>query len=98
MKRSIVVITAIVAIMLLAGCREEERGHPLVLDKGNYTGPADSQLNAQQLSELNNRVALQGTANVTTGAAVKPTEERPAPPTSKALDQRLQEQVGTAGK
>jgi hypothetical protein len=95
MKRSIVLFTAIViGAGLLAGCRQEERNRPFVLDKGNYTGPADTQLTPAQLAELNSRVALQGTANVTGGAARRPGEERPSPPQSKALEQRLQEQSG----
>ena len=93
MKRSIIVIAALLAAALLASCRDEEQ-HPLVMGNGNYAGPADNQLTAKQLSEIDSRVALQGTANETGGAARRPTEERPAPATPAALEKRLQEQAG----
>ena len=95
MQRSTIVIAAIVTVALLAGCRQEEN-RPLVLDKGNYTGPVYDQLSQKQLSALESRAALQGTANETGGAARRPTEEKPAPPTSAALEKRLQEQAGPA--
>ena len=93
MKRSIIVIAAILAATLLASCRDEGQ-HPLVTGNGTYAGATDSQLDAKQLSELEDRVALQGTANVAGGAARRPTEERPAPPQNPALEKRLQEQAG----
>jgi hypothetical protein len=93
MQRSIILIAAILTAALLAGCRQEQ-DHPLVMGNGTYTGKTYSKLSQRQLSELESRAALQGTANVSGGAARRPTEERPAPPQSQALEKRLQEQVG----
>jgi hypothetical protein len=93
MKQSIIVIAAICAVAVLAGCRQEQ-DHPLVTGNGNYTGPAPEELTPAQVNALGNRIALQGTASESGGAAVRPKEERPAPPPSTALDKRLQEQAG----
>ncbi len=93
MKPGIIVIVAAAAAVLLASCRDEEN-RAFVLDKGTYTGATYSQLSEKQIGALENRVALQGTANVTTGAARRPIDERPAPPGNKELDQRLREQAG----
>jgi hypothetical protein len=99
MQRSILVVVAILVAGLLAGCRQEE-DHPLVLGNGNYTGTQDTGLTGEQLSELNNRVDLQGASNVTGGGAsgaaeAAPGEQQQAPAASdKELDQRLQKQAG----
>jgi hypothetical protein len=93
MQSRIIVVAAILTGLLLASCREEEQGHPYVLDKGNYTGKIDNQLTQAQLSELNNRIFLQGTGGASAGAAERPQEERPAPQ-NLDLQKRLQEQSG----
>jgi hypothetical protein len=92
MQRWTIVIAAILAATVLASCRQEQ-DHPFV-EGSNYDGPADMQLTPAQVNALNNRIALQGESNVSAGAAVRPTEERPTPPTAQTLDKRLQEQAG----
>jgi outer membrane murein-binding lipoprotein Lpp len=96
MQRIIIVTAAILTAIVLAGCRQEQ-DHPLVTGNGNYTGPAPQELTSSQVNALNSRIALQGEANVSAGAAVRPAEERPAPPTSAELDKRLKEQAGLVG-
>jgi len=44
----------------LAGCRELEENRPIKLDKGNYDGPADTELTEEQRRELRQRGNLQG--------------------------------------
>lgn len=94
MQRNHIFIAAILLATMLAGCRDEEQGRPYIVDKGQYTGMVDSQLSAAQMSALNSRTVLQGSANVTGGVARRPAEERPSPVQSEALSQRLQEQSG----
>lgn len=87
---------AVVTAGVLAGCRAEEQGRPLVLNKGDYSGPQDPALSEMQLNELKDRVALQGgSAAGAAGSATleRPTEEKSAP-TSKELNERLRQQAG----
>ena len=56
------VLIASVAIVLaagLAGCREEEQDRPLHLDKGVYSGKADTGLTEDQRRALERRGQLQ---------------------------------------
>ncbi|MEJ2626033.1 MAG: hypothetical protein P8Z80_16340 [Pseudolabrys sp.] len=99
-RRIAIIIAAIIAAGLLAGCRNEEQ-HPMVLGNGAYTGGGNAPLTAKQVSELNNRVMLQGLANATAGSNESMSEPQPvetrepnAQPSAsgKALDQRLMKQ------
>jgi len=63
----VVIAVAAVAATILAGCRAEEEAHPLIIEKGTYTGAADTTLSASQLSELKSRAVLQGAADSTGG-------------------------------
>jgi hypothetical protein len=54
----IAVIVAGVAVGL-AGCREEEQDRPLHLEKGTYSGKADTELTAEQRRALEQRGQLQ---------------------------------------
>ncbi len=100
MQRSTIVIAAIIVAGLLAGCRQEEQ-HPLVLGNGTYTGGGNASLTEQQLSELNNRIMLQGETNTSAGSNESMSEPGPAEArepqgqpaaSSGVLDQRLQQQ------
>ena len=100
MQRTTIIVAAIVAAGLLAGCRNEEQ-HPMVLGNGTYTGEGNSGLTAKQVSELNNRVMLQGETNATAGSNESMSEPQPAEvrepnaqPSAggKALDRRLMKQ------
>jgi hypothetical protein len=95
-KRSTIVIAAIIAAGLLAGCRQEE-DRPMVLGSGAYTGGGNTSLTAAQVSALNSRIMLQGVTNTTAGSSTSTKELGPttAPqPTAsdKTLNQRLQQQ------
>jgi len=86
-----------VAAAVLAGCRAEEQGRPLVLKKGVYSGEKDTSLNSSQLSELKDRVALQGGGGIGGSAGpVAASSPRPGASgsTGSALNQRLRLQVG----
>ncbi|MTI42363.1 hypothetical protein JM93_01751 [Roseibium hamelinense] len=50
----------IAALSALSACRESEENRPIKLDKGNYEGPADTELTEEQLRELRARGAKQG--------------------------------------
>lgn len=96
MKRSTIVIAAIIAAGLLAGCRQEE-DHPMVLGNGAYTGGGNAPLTAKQVSALNGRIMLQGETNASAGSNESMSEPGPAtksqPAASdKVLDQRLMQQ------
>lgn len=76
MKRTITAVAAVVLVAgVLGGCREEEQGRPLILEKGSYAGPADTTLTKAQLNELTDRAALQGRAVSSGGSAFAPAEE-----------------------
>ena len=100
MQRTTIIVAAIIAAGLLAGCRNEEQ-HPMVLGNGTYTGGGNGGLTTKQVSELNNRVMLQGMTNATAGSNESMSEPQPAeirepngqPSASgKVLDQRLMKQ------
>jgi hypothetical protein len=78
-----------IAAGVLAGCRAEEQGRPLVI-KGTYRGRADTALSEAKLNELKDRVSLQSSTLGGTGAGIveRPGVERPAP-SSKSLNERL---------
>lgn len=102
MQRTTIIIAAIVAAGLLAGCRNEEQ-HPYVFGNGTYTGGGNTGLTAKQVSELRQRVMLQGMTNASAGSNESMSEPRqPAEvrePTgqpsasNKVLDKRLMEQA-----
>ena len=104
------VAAAALTAALLAGCRDAEQDHPLILDKGSYTGAKDNTLSPAQLSELRDRVVMQAGADSTTGGgpgeasgagagtmqAVTPNAVRPAaaPLPLEELNNRLRMQSG----
>jgi hypothetical protein len=47
------------AIATVAGCREEEQGRPLILEKGTYLGKPDQKLTEAQEQELRARARNQ---------------------------------------
>ncbi len=59
MKTVLIASVAIVFATGLAGCREEEQDRPLHLDKGVYSGKADTKLTDDQRRELERRGQLQ---------------------------------------
>jgi len=59
MKTALIASVAIILATGLAGCREEEQNRPLHLDKGVYSGKADTQLTEDQRRELERRGKLQ---------------------------------------
>jgi hypothetical protein len=96
MQRSAIIVAAIIAAGLLAGCRQEE-DRPMVLGNGAYAGGGNAPLTAAQVSALNDRIMLQGVTNTTAGSNESTAEPGPATaaqPTAsdKALNQRLQQQ------
>jgi len=110
MGRTIVACAAIVLVAgALAGCRQEEQGRPLAVDKGAYKGQPDTALNEAQVRALTDRAALQGDigpsavptgggAPAAPGASLPPkAQERvqeSAPLPEKALSDRLRLQSG----
>jgi hypothetical protein len=88
----------VIAAGALVGCRAEEQGRPLILDKGTYRGKADTPLSKAKLDALKDRAALQGSGGLGGGtvgptAFERPTQEKPAP-TKKRLSDRVRLQVG----
>jgi hypothetical protein len=70
MRRTIIAVAAVMlAAGALAGCREEEQGRALILDKGTYAGPKDATLSKTQLDELKDRALQQGPTGTSTSAA-----------------------------
>jgi len=60
-KRSRLAIAAaiVAATAVVAGCRDEEQGRPLILEKGKYLGKPDQKLTEAQEQELRARVRNQ---------------------------------------
>jgi hypothetical protein len=60
-KRSRFVIAAAVvtAMAVVAGCREEEQGRPIIFEKGAYLGKPDQKLTDAQEQELRSRARNQ---------------------------------------
>jgi hypothetical protein len=55
-----VAVGAIVAAMaVVAGCREEEQGRPIIFEKGTYLGKPDQKLTDAQEQELRSRARNQ---------------------------------------
>lgn len=56
-------LTGMLALLAVAGflqaCEQEERGRILQYEKGTYLGPADQNLSAKQLREIEVRTNLQ---------------------------------------
>ncbi|MBC7953957.1 MAG: hypothetical protein H7Z12_19330 [Rhodospirillaceae bacterium] len=52
-------MTALVTLVLLAGCNADERGHVVSLDKGVYKGAADTQLSDATRETLKQRAQFQ---------------------------------------
>ncbi len=50
-----VLIAAVAAVGLVAGCREDELNRTLQREKGAYQGPADTELTDEQRRELQRR-------------------------------------------
>jgi hypothetical protein len=97
--RTILIFGALLTVAtLIAGCRVEEQGRPLIVHKGEYAGAPDTPLTASQLQVLDRRAELQGAADTTSGSPV-PAESgaashpAPAPAPQPQLDStRLPEQ------
>ena len=49
------------ALVVLAGCREEEQGRIIGYEPGVYQGKADTPLSAETLDTLRSRASLQST-------------------------------------
>jgi len=108
MGRTVIACAAIVLVAgVLAGCRQEEQGRPIIPHKGTYLGPADAKLSKAQTEKLTDRAALQG--DISTGGpaaggpatAETPAREAPArvpesatPNLDKALSDRVRMQSG----
>jgi hypothetical protein len=93
LRTTFVLAAALTAAGVLAGCRAEEQGRPLVI-KGTYRGKADTPLSAAKLRVLRDRVSSQSSSSdLAGGVAVleQPSAEKPAP-ASKRLNDRLRTQ------
>jgi hypothetical protein len=55
----LVVSLLVLATLGLGGCREEEQGRPISLEKGEYAGKPDTPLTEEQLRALQQRGKLQ---------------------------------------
>ena len=106
--RSILFIGASMIVAgLLAGCRVEEQGHPLIVHKGEYGGQKDTSLSAAQLDSVERAGADAGHRRHhlrRSGASRGQRRERPPPaanpqPSSpplpeRALENRMRMQSG----
>lgn len=76
---------AVIAAGLLAGCRVEEDGRPLIVNKGEYSGQQDTNLTPAQIEALNQRVRTQGVGDsVSGGPGGVERDAAAAPPVSSA--------------
>ena len=57
--KTIGLVGALGALLLVQGCREEEQEQILVHEKGVYQGQEDSSLDFDQLQELRSRASIQ---------------------------------------
>ena len=53
--RGLVLVSAVAALVLVAGCREEEQDRILFYDKGVYLGPEDTPLSEDGFQTLRDR-------------------------------------------
>jgi hypothetical protein len=85
--------TVLIVAGVLAGCRAEEQGRPLVI-KGTYRGKTETPLSEAKLRELRDRVSMQSNSSGNAGGVAileRPSAEKPAP-SSKSLNERLRSQ------
>ncbi|MEM7653790.1 MAG: hypothetical protein AAF220_11510 [Pseudomonadota bacterium] len=57
--RGLVLVSAVAALVLVAGCREEEQDRILFYDKGVYLGPEDTPLTEDGFQALRERAQAQ---------------------------------------
>ncbi|MGE5504125.1 MAG: hypothetical protein ACM31L_06845 [Actinomycetota bacterium] len=67
-------LLAAAAVLLLAGCNADERGHVVKLGKGGYAGPADTEIGEATRQALASRVTLQAGGPVGLAQALAPSE------------------------
>jgi hypothetical protein len=58
-RKSLVLACAVVVGLALAGCRPEEQGRSISLEKGVYPGPKPAQLSEEQINRLRHRARTQ---------------------------------------
>lgn len=68
------------AVLALAGCKAEEQGRQVKLDKGTYAGPRDTEVSPAARLALQQRIAGQndGIARLTTNGPIPTGEAAPA--------------------
>ena len=59
LSRVVVAAAVVAAMALVAGCREEEQGRPIIFEKGKYLGKPDQKLTEAQEQELRARAREQ---------------------------------------
>jgi len=59
LSRLVVAAAMAATIAAVAGCREEEHGRPIIIEKGTYLGTPDQKLTDAQEQELRSRVRKQ---------------------------------------
>jgi len=60
--RTILVLAGVVVVGLaLGGCRPDEQGRSISLEKGIYPGPKPAQLSDDQINQLRHRARTQST-------------------------------------
>ncbi len=70
---------ALTALLVLAGCKGEEMGRQIKLDKGTYAGPRDGEIDPSTRLALQQRIAGQndGIARLTTDGVIPTGEAAP---------------------
>ena len=56
----VVLCFALLAGLVLSGCREEDQGRIIIFEKGRYLGLPDQKLDADQVKSLQHRTQQQG--------------------------------------
>ncbi|WP_096701751.1 hypothetical protein [Magnetospirillum sp. 15-1] len=71
---------ALMALLALAGCKGEEMGRQIKLDKGTYTGLRDGEIDPSTRQALQQRIASQndGIARLTTNGVIPTGEATPS--------------------
>lgn len=72
--------TALVCLLALAGCKGEEMGRQIKLDKGTYMGLRDGEIAPATRAALDQRIASQndGIARLTTNGVIPTGEATPS--------------------
>ncbi|KIL98658.1 hypothetical protein CCC_02108 [Paramagnetospirillum magnetotacticum MS-1] len=73
-------LAALLVILALAGCKGEEMGRQVKLDKGTYAGPKDTEISPMTREALRQRIASQndGIARLATDGPIPSGEAAPA--------------------